>query len=173
MTSLTKLTVFLLFCVVPLIAQTVEHQSPNVFILGAACPVSMHALQGSGGGLVAVHGAKPMNGPAQRIHLILADGTEKRVTRATVRVEGLSPRNRIANARESDGLTSDLTRTLDVTFALGDRNDETADLVLSGFTSVTSIELQSISYQDGSTWSVPGSRACRVAPDGFMLIADK
>jgi hypothetical protein len=159
----------------PLVAQTNEQPPPKDFVFftaGANCPVSMRALQGSGGGLVAVRGAKPINGPAQRIHLILA-GKSQRITRATVMVEGLSPRNRIARTDTGGGLTSDLTRTIDVTFTPGDHNEATADLVLPGFTSITSIELQSISYQDVSTWSVPGPRACRVAPDPFMLVADK
>jgi hypothetical protein len=165
--------VFLPVCTAWLQAQTIEKQSPNAFVLQATCPVSMHALQGSGGGLVTVHGEKQVSGPSQRIYLVLANDREQRITRATVRVEGLSPKNRIARTNATQSLTSDLTRTLDVSFTPGDHNQVAAEMVLPGFSSITSIELQSISYQDGSTWSVPGLRGCRVTPDPFMLVADK
>src|SRR5215469_3665215 len=75
--------IFLLVCTAWLPAQTVERQSPNTLVLKASCPVSMHALQGSGGGLVAVRGEKQVSGPSQRIHLVLANDKERRITRAT------------------------------------------------------------------------------------------
>ena len=36
---------------------------------GESCPVSMHALQGRGSGLIAVKNQAPPNGISQRIHL--------------------------------------------------------------------------------------------------------
>ena len=48
-----------------------------------------------------------------------------------------------------------------------------ADLVLPGFSSVTFVQLKSITYKDGSSWKVDGQaeQACRVTPDPVMLIA--
>jgi hypothetical protein len=33
--------------------------------------------------------------------------------------------------------------------------------------------LESLTYKDGSTWTVAGRQACRVAPDPMMLVADR
>jgi hypothetical protein len=95
----------------------------------------------------------------------------KQFASAKVVVRGLSPKSHsllTENARPAD-----LTKTLDVTFVREDEMTVSADLVLPGFTSVTSIELQSVTYQDGSTWSVADHQVCRVAPDPFMLIANQ
>jgi hypothetical protein len=150
-----------------------------IYLPASTCPVSMHALQGSGTGLVAVRGEQPVAVFSQRIHLILTNPKSSKITGAKVMVFGLSGKNRIEQA-SSDQLdltnrdsASDLTRTLDVTFAPEGDKDVATDLVLPGFTSVSSIHLESIRYQDGSTWTVAGRQACHVAPDPLMLVADR
>jgi hypothetical protein len=150
-----------------------------IYLPAPTCPVSMHALQGSGTGLVAVRGEQHVAVFSQRIHLILTNPKSSKIAGAKVKVFGLSEKTRIEQAssdqldlRNRDG-ASDLTRTLDVTFAPEGEKDASTDLVLPGFTSVSSIHLESIRYQDGSTWAVAGPQACHVAPDPMMLIADR
>jgi hypothetical protein len=157
-------------------AQSNEQKSTNdfVFVLpGPTCPVRMHALQGSGTGLVAVRDAKPSDGPSQRIHLMLSNENAAKVTGARVTVLGTSGKSRLENALSSREGTSNLTRSLEVAFAPEGERDVATDLVLPGFTSVSSIQLESITYQDGTTWRVAGRRACHVAPDPMMLVADR
>ena len=45
-----------------------------------------------------------------------------------------------------------------------------SDLVLAGFTSVSSIRLDSITFMDGNTWSSTPERNCVVQPDPLMLV---
>jgi hypothetical protein len=148
-------------------------------VTSSNCPVNMRALQGSGYGLVQVRNNQqpgpserpPMNldQPAQRIHLILAIGTSPAVS-AKIEVRGLSPRSRAKNVSDATG-ASDLSKALDVEFAPEDSKSVAADLLLPGFTSVSSIEVVSVTYQDGSIWRVADHTACRVAPDPVMLVA--
>jgi hypothetical protein len=49
----------------------------------------------------------------------------------------------------------------------------TGQLVLPGFTSVTLIELEEITYQNGTVWRIGDQKACSVAPDLLMLISDR
>lgn len=157
-------------------------QSSKDFVMypaAPACPVSMHALQGRGSGLVAVRDAKPVEGPSQRIHLILSNPKSAMVASAKVKVFGLSAKNRLERTSDRsldltnrDG-ASDLTRILDVTFVPEGDKDVSTDLALPGFTSVRSVELESLTYKDGSTWTVAGWQACHVAPDPMMLVADR
>jgi hypothetical protein len=160
--------------------QNNAQQSSKDFVMvlpASTCPVSMHALQGRGSGLVAVRDEKPIEGSSQRVHLILSNPRSAVVAGAKVKVFGLSGKNRLERtSAHSLDLTnregaSDLARTLDVTFAPEGDKDVSTDLVLPGFTSVRSIELESLTYKDGSTWAVAGQQACHVAPDAMMLIA--
>jgi hypothetical protein len=148
-------------------AKAIELSAP-----GAACPVGMRALQGAGYGLVHVRGAEQPDVPGQRVHLIITNGVRGTARNAQVLVRGLSPKNR---ARDVSGLDQipDTSKTMGVTFQPEDATSVAADLVLPGFTSVSSVELQSITYQDGSTWNIARDEACRVAPDPMMLITER
>jgi hypothetical protein len=139
----------------------------------SSCPVSLHALQGAGTGLVAVRDAKPAPGSSQRIHLVLSDTAAAPVVSAKVIVRGLSGQIQIVQTRSNHRESSDAAKTLDVQFMREDEKTVAADLILPGFTSVSSVELESIRYDDESTWRVAGHATCRVAPDPFMLVAGR
>jgi hypothetical protein len=131
----------------------------------------MHALQGAGTGLVAVHGDQRMAGFSQRIHLILTNPKSTKIAVAKVKVFGLSGKNRVERASYSS-LTSQISKQVRpdkdprcCTFTTEGERDVATDLVLPGFTTVLSIQLESLTYKDGSTWAVAGRQACHVAPD--------
>ncbi len=135
-----------------------------------ACPVTLRALQGTGYGLVHVRGEEPANAPGQRVHLIVINGKRGAARSARVLVTGLSAKNRLKNVSNAEE-PADANKTVTVTFDPEDATSVAAELVLRGFTSVRSVELQSITYQDGSAWSVAKGEACRVTPDSLMLVA--
>ncbi len=189
----TVLGLTFLFAVTSLAAQNsatassgrTDSQATTNFVLyqpAPTCPVSMHALQGSGTGLVAVRDEQRVSGSSQRIHLVLTSSKSAKIAGARLKVFGLSGKNRIERASDNPNTpldrtnrknTFDLTKTLDVTFTPEGETSVATDLVLPGFTSVLSIQLESLSYKDGSTWAVAGQRACHVAPDPMMLVADR
>jgi hypothetical protein len=152
-----------------------------------SCPVAMQAKQGSGSGLVMVRRDHSDDGesalsskPSQRIHLILgkmpgAHFTDpQQITGATVTAKGLSARDRLDPALDLSGTRpSDIRRTMNVTFSTEKDGSVSADLILPGFTSVNSIRLDSVDLKDGSTWTLPGLKACVVTPDGIMLVANQ
>jgi hypothetical protein len=139
----------------------------------------MHALQGSGTGQVAVRGDQRAVGVSQRIHLILTNPKSTKIAVAKVKVFGLSGKNRVEPASYSTlDLTNqtskfDLTKTLDVAFTSEGERDVATDLILPGLTTVLLIQLESLTYKDGSTWAVAGRRACQVAPDPLVLVAGR
>lgn len=137
------------------------------------CPVGMRAQQGAGGDLVRARDGQRVDGPAQRIHLVLTPRHALQVTGARIRVRGLFGKNRLARAGMAEQLAPDRTQTLSVTFMPGENAESIADLVLAGFTSVQSIELQAITYSDGSTWKMESSNLCRVTPDAIMRVAGR
>lgn len=137
---------------------------------GAGCPVSMHALHGSGYGLIAVKNQPPVKGFSAQIHLILGNGQTAKVVSAKVFVQGYSGKTRVEQTSFNE--VGDLNRTIDVSFTPED-DAVAADLVLPGFAAVSSIRLQSIAYNDGSIWKVSGEQMCRVTPDPLMLVSSE
>ena len=153
----------------------------------SSCPVAMRAKQGSGSGLVMVRKDHPGDGeslltqkPGQQIHLILgkmpgADISDPGlIAGATVTVRGISAREHLDRSLNLTGNeSSDLRRTVDVRFSTENDGTVSADLSLPGFTSVNSIRLDSLNLKDGSTWALPGLKACVVTPDRIMLVASQ
>ena len=138
-----------------------------------ACPVSMRAQQRWGGDLVAAdkdRDARP-KGIAQRLELIVTNPDSKRITRARVTVHGLAPKGRVTQL--ASGERSDVVRTFDVNFSAGTGKDVTAGLRVPGMAAVFSIDLDSVTYADGSTWRLADGQSCRTVPDPMMLISGR
>ncbi|WP_263352804.1 hypothetical protein [Acidicapsa acidisoli] len=157
---------------------------PTVYVFQAPadldCPVPMRARHEGGGSMRYTQSGRtpaPQPGVAQRIRLILGSGKEPvGVSRARVTVHGTGAKWRTVPAsQELDG--SDLKRTLDITFhpdatASVEANEGlSSEMVLSGFTSVQSITLDSLTYADGSIWTPETGRGCRITPDPLMLVS--
>ena len=175
----------------PIVTFTAQFDSAGNKIASGAvtqyppCPVSMQAKQGSGGGLVMVKKAQPdaQSGkqeafrPAGNIHLILSkvpisELDLAQVAGATVTARGLSGRSHsIPLVIGAD--SSDIRRTLNVTFSHENDGSLYADLDLPGFTSVRSIRIDSIRLKDGSRWTFDTRQGCVVTPDPLMLIANQ
>lgn len=150
----------------PSVVETQVFTSPPL----SSCPVSMNAKQSGSTSLVAVApGQSAVRDFAQQIHLTLGDGTAAKIVAATVTVHGFNARSRILPAANAEDGPSRITRTLNVSLSSEDQNQSAADLMLRGFTSVRSIDIDSLTYADGSTWK-SGERVCRVAPDLVMLV---
>jgi hypothetical protein len=141
---------------------------------GSDCPVSMNARQGVWDRALRVDNEKTekqQDRVGQRLNLTLSDRRSLRIVDATVKVLGLSGKNRVLGTGLSSNGYSDASRVVHLTsFSRGDQG-ATADLYAPGFTSVTSIQLLAISYADGSTWTASQPNGCRVSPDPMMLIA--
>jgi len=139
----------------------------------SSCPVSLHALQGSGNGLLAVRNAQPTSVPLQHIHLILGARNTTRPVSGQIVVHGLSGKSQTIPTQLSNAERFDQTRNLNVTFTAQNDNEVAVNLSLPGFTSISSIHLQSIDYSDGSTWKIASGQICRVVPDPLMLVANQ
>ncbi len=149
-----------------------------VMIPISSCPVTMQAKQRGLGAMVKTKPASPQDQPeaipkpAQHIHLILNGFVkDKHVSSAIVTVRGLSARSRMQNTNLVSNGTSDLRRTLMVAFTPDHDGSVSADIDLPAFTAVKSLQLESITYADGSSWTPEKNNACTVQPDSFMLIA--
>ena len=141
-----------------------------------ACPVSMTAKQAGATEMVKVQkGSDPspetLTRPGQRIRLFLAGLAKTGKVTATVTVRGLSARGRIDRAAANN--SSDLRRTLNVTFTREDEKTVWAELVLPGFTAVKTVKLEALEFADGTTRDLAGASLCTIAPEPIMLVAGR
>jgi len=144
--------------------------------LAPVCPIDMRVHQGVGGGMVAVDkdGVK-RHVFAQRLRLFLNElrpaDSGRRMVSATVTVQGSNGKARMQPLDGDSGVNAaNVKRTISVDLQNWGEPGVSGDIRLPGFTSAGMVYLQSITYDDGSTWKVSARETCRVAPDPLMLI---
>jgi hypothetical protein len=134
-----------------------------------ACPVGLRAQHISDGMMVNTRDGKKQE-TSQRLQLSFSKASHP-IARATVNVSGWTMESRLEPAtaeaaKRGTGQSPVAVRTLTVPVT-----DGAADVWVPGLTGVSSIELVSLEYADGSTWTPSGADSCRFAPDPLMLIA--
>jgi hypothetical protein len=142
----------------------------------ASCPIGMQARHGAGlpVGLYAGPSIEksPKGSPAftQRIQLTMTNLLAHEIVGAQFVVHGYSNKGRAMNLANSSP-APDLAKTVDLVLDVKGKSEASSDLLLSRFTAVTSIELESITYADGNTWNTPSAEACSITPGLIMLVA--
>lgn len=153
-----------------------QHQTKTIIVqlptVTSSCPVSLRAQQAAGGENLAVNSARP-KGIAQGLHLILTSPDSRQISAAQVTVHGLTAKPRLTQTLSNQPGSSDAAKTLDVRFSAGPGKDVSADLWVPGLTSIQEIELNSVTYTDGSAWRLAAGNACRTVPERLMLIGNR
>jgi hypothetical protein len=139
------------------------------------CPVSIQASHLSDGNVVRTGAVLPgadspkPKGVGQRLHLKLHSPDQRTIASATLNLRGWTAKGRTAKLGSSDDASLGV-RTLTVPFTLDSDRISSANIWAPGLTAVVSVEVLSVKYTDGSTWTPVQGHACRVAPDHLMLI---
>jgi hypothetical protein len=141
----------------------------------AGCPVDMearHATQtpvsmNAGGENAPDNKVVPQ---LQRLHLTLTNPSSRDIVSAQFTAHGFSKKPRAMDLSSGSNET-DLAKTIDIALGVKGKGHASHDLSLNHFTAVTSIDLNSISYADGTTWRAPSPGACSITPSGVMLVA--
>jgi hypothetical protein len=79
----------------------------------------------------------------------------------------------MVQTQPTDSVSSDAARTLDVSFPANTSKDNSAILWVPGLTAVQAIELNSLTYADGSTWKIASGNVCRSPVDALMLVGNR
>lgn len=145
----------------------------RTFAIPNPCPISMQASYLPDGGMIKTGPAHPQDAQpksvGQRLHLTLFSPDARTIVSAVVNVRGWTARSRMQ--RTSIGSKPGPTmHTLSVSFAAGANHSASADLWAPGFTAVSSIELWSVAFSDGSSWEPVQGASCQVSPDPLMLV---
>jgi hypothetical protein len=136
------------------------------------CPVGMRALHAPDIHRVYVHGDTRIESSAMQLKFILTNHRPGQIVAANITAHGRKGKGEVvpAVASRASGDSADTAKTMDVSFASNPDGSVATNLVLAGFTYVTSIELNSVTYADGATWKFAPRDDCHVAPDPLMLI---
>jgi len=137
--------------------------------MNSVCPVSLHAQHGAGGDLLRVN-RHSHSGLGQAVHLILTSPDSRTIVEAKVMVYGLSGKNRLTPALSNQD-DSDATYPLVVKFTAGDKKSASSDLWVPGMTATLSVDLESVTFADGSTWKLQDGKTCRTPVDPLMLVS--
>jgi hypothetical protein len=147
--------------------------SPNA----TACPVGLEANHGS-----FYLERKTVNGresdpgmtgnePSQRIRLKMTNQRLQDIVSLEITVHGLSDKWRTIPLASAP-YKADLSKKLHLVLAVKPNGNASSDLALNHFTTVTAIDLDAVTYADGSVWRAPSPQACTVAPNPLMLASD-
>ncbi len=112
-------------------------------------------------------------GIGQWMHITVMTPT---VSTASLLVRGYSDKGHMTQADSKNAPSKsgpDAVRA--VTVSLRDMPDgqATGTFWAPGLTAVDSINLVSLTYSDGSSWSAPAGHTCQVTPDPLMLISGR
>lgn len=135
----------------------------------AHCPVG---LQADHGRFFVERNVKDDGGAwtTQRIHLTVTNLLARQIVGAQITVHGLSDKWRVVRLAGASQ-TPDLSKTIDVALVVEGNGHASHDLALSRFSAVTAIDVDSVTYADGSGWKTSAPGACSVAPDSFMRVS--
>jgi hypothetical protein len=135
-----------------------------------SCPVSLHARQSGVAARREVGGSEHRpDGVSQSLHLIVDNPESRRVVAANVTVHGFADNSRLVEVLSNQD-SSDAARTFDLRFSANSATEATADLRVPGFTGVSTIDLNTVTFADGSVWKFAAGSSCRTWIDGLVLV---
>ncbi len=139
------------------------------------CPIDMHVRQGIGSKMMAVdkHDTQ-VEIFAAKLKLLLKDLRPDRpaqqMVNATVTVHGLNGAEQIVPADAHRDRSAEAVKTLSVRLTPDGDPEVSGDLRLPGFTATLMVDLDSVTYDDGTVVKFSGSSACHAHPDMVMLV---
>jgi len=150
------------------------------------CPVAVKASLGFGGTSVlnagpSINGhpasqepegaAKPPVKAGSLLHLDVSNPSSRDIVGAKFTAHGFSRKWRIIDLSDPSN-APDLAKTVDVALDVRGKGHASSDLSLTNFTAIiTTIDLDSITYADGSTWRASSPGSCSIVPSMVMRIA--
>lgn len=163
-----------------LLAQTAERKPSQpavatVIPVSTGCPVDILAQRDVGSGQLQQVPAKNQqnSGPSQNLHLTLTNTSYSEIVGERVTAYGLNAKGQLTPAETASSDSSAMQKSFDLKVKVDPKSTGSVDLVLTGFTAITYLNVDSIRYAGGSKWQPSAQRTCRFVPDGTMLISSR
>lgn len=135
-----------------------------------SCPVALLAKPGVGPGMVVIVDGN--NTASQQLNLQLTNLFGMwAITHAQITVHGLTAKGAIDPAIFGMPGTPTIAKQVDLALNVAPGANVSTSLLFKGFTSVSWIDLDSLTYAGGSAWHASPQHACRIEPSRVMLVA--
>jgi hypothetical protein len=156
-------------------------QSPVLIFNGPAspCPIGIQAQPTPGLTQMVVHGTPPSRDysnrtdyPSQQwLRFLLTNPKSLGITGIELAVHGLQPGGHVEPVVSGQPGAGALDKHVELQLVLDPAKRTTRDVRFDGFTSIRSIDLESVTYADGSVWHASARNPCRFEPSRVMLVA--
>ena len=113
------------------------------------------------------------SGPSQNLHLTLTNPTYSQIVGVRVTAYGLNAKGQLTPAVTATTNSSAMQKSFELNLKVNPKSVDSVDLVLTGFTAVTFLNVDSIRYAGGSTWQPSAQHTCHVVPNSIMLIGSR
>ncbi len=136
------------------------------------CPVGLQVERSSG--LFAYQNARavPEDDAAPRTEqwfdLRMTNFLPREIVTAQITAHGLSYKWRVIPVSAA---TPDIWKTVDVALDVKGNSSTSHELSFAHFSTIRTIDVNSVTYADGSTWHASSPGACSVAPSLFMRVS--
>lgn len=134
--------------------------------IAGACPVALRANPGIAGNILSIDASDGTG--SQALNLELNNTGSHRITAAEFTVHGLTAHGHVLPANYQDANST--TKQVNLELAVAPGATTSRNLLFKGFTSITLIDLHSLTYSDGSTWRASPQQTCSVIPNRLMLV---
>jgi hypothetical protein len=111
--------------------------------------------------------------PEQRINLKMTNLLPHDIVNAEITARGFSHNWRVIFVSDTPGVqeTRDLAKTVAVALDVKGNSSASRELSFAHFSVIRTVEVNSVTYADGSTWHASSPAACSVAPSLIMPIS--
>jgi hypothetical protein len=134
------------------------------------CPVSLFADRRSELVTRLAEDGRPTE-PAQGLHIRLIRSATPKIERAEVTVYGVTPRAGILPL--GDAAAKGISKTFVLHPGEAGKDSQEATVWMHEVGVLTHVELNSLTYADGSVWHESDGSKCRAVPSLFLLVGEK
>ena len=106
----------------------------------------------------------------KQLDLDVTNPSSRAVVGAKFTARGFSRNFRVIALSDRSN-TPDLAKTVDVVLEVEGKGHASSELSLTHFTAISSIDLDSVTYADGTRWQAPTPGTCSIIPNMVMRIA--
>lgn len=173
--KLAALSLAILFGSCPLLAQSA---APAQFTVRSAqasvgCPVEMRLNQSVSSSVRQAENGQSRTVFRTRLHLVLSRSPRAEIflpglKSAAITVHGYNGKPRFELIAPGDAPEA---KAFKVQFVAADSNEASSDFVVAGLASASWLDINSLSFANGTTWEPAKGQSCIVSPSLVMLIA--
>jgi hypothetical protein len=138
----------------------------NLVQMSSSCPVEISVQHRSGWERLEAN--QPQSKEiAQYLQVTMSNSRSLDIVGAQITAHGYLPAQYLRTS------SPDLTKTVDLDLTVQSKGNASTDLRLPRFTAVSWIDLDSVTYADGTTWHSSAGKTCHVVPELMRLVGSR